>query len=182
MTTGQRARSATDASDGHREPTTTGAETGLGAVDVLTMRQTIALVLPAEEELPPGLDIDTLTVTLRRHMQLVVPEIESKALALDKNDIPRYCALACVGEAHGKLRARAGHGTYAALAFARRLARSLAALCDHYETLTGMPICTACEKAIHPRSEQATYERVSNSGGAVVSHVHAACANRPRRT
>ncbi|MFF0139646.1 DUF6415 family natural product biosynthesis protein [Streptomyces sp. NPDC005227] len=156
--------------------------TATSAVDVLVMRQTIALVLPAEEELRPGLNIDTLIGTIRSHMELIVPEIEAKALALDKNDIPRYCALACVGEAHGKLRARAGHGAYAALVFARKLARSLAALCDHYESLTGMPICTACDTAIHPRSEKATYERVSNSGGAVVSHIHAACANRPRRT
>ncbi|MEU0787773.1 DUF6415 family natural product biosynthesis protein [Streptomyces sp. NPDC006173] len=181
MTTGQRTRSATDTAVGHCEPTAIGAETGAGAVDVLVMRQTIARVLPPAEELPPGLDIDSVIGAIRGHMELIVPEIESKALALDKNDIPRFCALACVGEAHGKLRARAGHGAHAALVFARKLARSLAALCDHYETLTGIPICTACDTAIHPRSEQVTYERVSNSGGAVVSHIHATCANRPRR-
>lgn len=178
MTTGQRTRSGIDPSDGHREPTTIGA----GAVDVLVMRQTIALVLPAEDELPPGLDIDSFTTTLRGHMQLIVPEVESKALALDKEDIPRYCALACVGEANGKLRARAGQGAYAALVFARKLARSLAALCDHYETLTGMPICMACDKSIHPRSESVPYDRVSNSGSSVTSHVHAACANSVRRS
>lgn len=182
MTTGQRTRSGTDAEYGHREPTTIGAESGASAVDVLVMRQTIALVLPAEDELPPGLDIDTLTTVLRGHMALIVPEVETKALALHKEDIPRYCALACVGEANSKLRARAGRGAYAALVFARKLARSLAALCDHYETLTGMPICLACDRAIHRPGESVPYDRVSNSGGAVTSHVHAACANRVRRT
>ncbi|MEU0786481.1 DUF6415 family natural product biosynthesis protein [Streptomyces sp. NPDC006173] len=146
------------------------------------MRQTIALVLPAREELPPGLDMDALTEALRGHMELIVPEVETKALALHKEDIPRYCALACVGEANDKLRSRAGQGAYAALVFARKLARSLAALCDHYETLTGMPICLACDRAIHRRNESVPYDRVSNSGGAVTSHIHVVCANRAPRT
>ncbi|MFF0191151.1 DUF6415 family natural product biosynthesis protein [Streptomyces sp. NPDC005244] len=152
--------------------------TATNAVDVLVMRQTIALVLPAEDELPPGLDVGTLTETLRGHMELIVPEVETKALALHKEDIPRYCALACVSEANGKLRARAGQGAYAALVFARKLARSLATLCDHYETLTSMPICLACDRMIHRRSESMPYDRVSNFGGAVTSHLHAACEPR----
>ncbi|MFG2310606.1 DUF6415 family natural product biosynthesis protein [Streptomyces sp. NPDC048566] len=176
MTTGQRTRSGADASHGRHEPAAIGAEPSAVPVDVLVMRQTIALVLPAEDELPLGLDLDTLIETLRGHMELIVPEAETKALALHADDVPRYCALACVGEANGKLRARAGSGAYASLVIARRLARSLAALCDHYETLTGMPICLVCDWAIH-RSDSVPYDRFSNSGGAVTSHIHAACAN-----
>ncbi|MET8037773.1 DUF6415 family natural product biosynthesis protein [Streptomyces sp. NPDC005345] len=89
--------------EGHGEATAT------NTVDVLVMRQTIALVLPAEDELPAGLDVDTLTETLRGHMELIVPEVETKALALHKEDIPRYCALACVSQANDKLRAAPPH-------------------------------------------------------------------------
>ncbi|MGW6485598.1 DUF6415 family natural product biosynthesis protein [Streptomyces sp. NPDC055056] len=155
-----------------------GEATATNAVDVLVMRQTIALVLPTEDDLPAGLDVDTLTETLRGHIELIVSEVETNALALQKEDIPRYCALACVSQANNKLRARAGQAAYATLVLARKLARSLAALCDHYETLTSMPICLACDRTIHRRSESMPYDRVSSSGGAVTSHTHVVCANR----
>ncbi|MGW0632097.1 DUF6415 family natural product biosynthesis protein [Streptomyces sp. NPDC002758] len=54
---------------------------------------------------------------------------------LGKDSIPRYCALACLGEARGKLRAQPSPVPGGDLAYARRLARALNALCDHFEAL-----------------------------------------------
>lgn len=180
MTTGQRTRPGADSSDGRCEPTTIEAAASAGAVDVLTMRQTIALVLPPDDEPPPGVDIATLTAMIRRHLELIVPEVESKALALDKDDIPRYCALACVGEARGKLRARPAMGLGGDVAYARKLARSLIALCDHFESLTGQVMCVACDRAIRRPDDAVPLDQVSNSAGAITARVHPDCVDAPR--
>ena len=76
-----------------------------------------------------------MTATLRVHLELLALEVEAAAGNLDKESIPRYCALACVGEARGKLSAEPRPGPGGDVAYARRLARVLNALCDHYETL-----------------------------------------------
>jgi hypothetical protein len=119
----------------------TTSDTTLLPPDIATMRETVNRLLDpdsAPDVLPPGADeVDTLTVMLRGHLELLAPEVERAAKWLNRESIPRYCALACVGEARGKLRARPGRGEYGAVAYARRLARVLNALCDHYESLGG---------------------------------------------
>src|SRR5262249_25068060 len=114
-------------------------------VDIATMRQTIGRLLPPDAGLVGISEVETLTNLLRGHMQLIIPEIEQAAGKLPTDDVPRYCALACIGEARAKLRTAAGHGPHRAVAYARKLARSLAALCDHYEALTGVEMCLACD-------------------------------------
>ncbi|MER5914552.1 DUF6415 family natural product biosynthesis protein [Streptomyces sp. NPDC001982] len=54
---------------------------------------------------------------------------------LQKGSIPRYCALTCLGEARGKLKAEPNPAPGGDLAYARRLARALNALCDHFDAL-----------------------------------------------
>lgn len=76
---------------------------------------------------------------LRGHMQLIIPEIEQAAEKLPADDIPRYCALACVGEARARLNARPGLMPYDPVAHVRRLGRSLPALCDHSTTTRRSP-------------------------------------------
>ncbi|MFF0220780.1 DUF6415 family natural product biosynthesis protein [Streptomyces sp. NPDC004629] len=107
--------------------------------DVATMRATAALLLGPDDSpdvLPPApADVDTLIAALRSHLELITPQVEEAAGKLAKESTPRYCALACVGEARGKLSARPGPGAYGTVAYARRLARVLEALCAHHETL-----------------------------------------------
>lgn len=114
-------------------------ETGL--VDIATMRETAALLLGPDdgpEALPPApKELDTLTATLRGHLELLIPEVAGKAGRLPKNSVSRYCALACLGEANRKLRVGDGCTPPVRVAVARRLARSVKALCDHYEKLDG---------------------------------------------
>ncbi|MDO0933935.1 DUF6415 family natural product biosynthesis protein [Streptomyces sp. DG2A-72] len=86
---------------------------------------------------PPVLDLRTMRTyisTLRVHLQLAIPEVEAAAVRRDRDDIPRHCALACIGEARRKLGIEARPGLSGGIAYARRLGRSLNALLDHYET------------------------------------------------
>ncbi|MFM9796507.1 DUF6415 family natural product biosynthesis protein [Streptomyces turgidiscabies] len=107
--------------------------------DIKEMRASTALLLGPDggpDVLPPAADkLATLTVALRGHLELLAPEVERAAGRLDKESIPRYCAIACVGEARGKLRSAPCPGPGGDAAYARRLARVLNALCDHWETL-----------------------------------------------
>jgi hypothetical protein len=107
--------------------------------DIETMRATAARLLGPDDgpdTLPPsGDELDTLTGMLREHLELLIPEVECAAGRLNRENIDGYCALACVGEARGKLRARPGAGEYGAVAYARKLARVLKALCDHHDNL-----------------------------------------------
>lgn len=103
--------------------------------DVATMRAAV-LRLFTESAPPPPRVLETLTLQVRGHIELLIPEVQGIADRLPKDDIPRYCALACLGEARRKLTLEARPGPAGALANARRLARVLAALCDHYENLS----------------------------------------------
>ncbi|WP_432190506.1 DUF6415 family natural product biosynthesis protein [Streptomyces sp. Tue6028] len=148
------------------------------AVDITEMRQLVAAVLPQDEEL--GAEALTqLTEQLRTHMEVLTPQVERAAGKLPLDDVPRHCALACVGEARGKLRAQPGMGPGRDQAYARKLARSLAALCDHYVTLTGQAMCVACDREIRSADDAVPYNQISNSGG-VTSRVHSNCLNTPR--
>jgi hypothetical protein len=111
-------------------------------VDVATMRATAQRVLGpdnAPDAMPPaGEELDTLTATLRGHLELLAPEVEQAAGRLSKNSVTRAGAMHCITEARGKL--RAPELSFAPLAgsvmYARRLARVLVALCDHYEIVS----------------------------------------------
>ncbi|MFE9645331.1 DUF6415 family natural product biosynthesis protein [Streptomyces sp. NPDC006365] len=109
--------------------------------DLETMRAVVDRLLDPDatpETLPPAADeLEMLTLQLRTHLQVLMPEVERVALGLSKESIPRYCALACLGEARMKLGIEPRPGPSASIAHARRLARVLNALCDHYANLTG---------------------------------------------
>ncbi|MFI5792305.1 DUF6415 family natural product biosynthesis protein [Streptomyces sp. NPDC051677] len=110
-------------------------------VDLAVMRETVEIVLnpdAAPEALSlPADEMVTLTRTLRGHLELLIPVVEQAAGKLGKESVPRYCALACVGEARGKLRAGPDTRLGGDIGHARRLARVLNALCDHHEKIGG---------------------------------------------
>ncbi|MFF3878991.1 DUF6415 family natural product biosynthesis protein [Streptomyces sp. NPDC001978] len=153
-----------------------------GAPDIETMRQTVGRLLPPDDPAPTGEDLATLISVLRGHMELLMPEVHAAAVRLPKDDVPRYCALACIGEAELRLKAKPSPASGGDIAYARRLARSLAALCDHYETVTGMRMCVACDQPIRAGDESLPYDQLSPSGGAArTGSVHARCKNAVRR-
>ena len=111
------------------------------APDIETMRATVGRLLDPDavpEALPPAADeLETLTLQLRGHVQLLAPEVEQAARKLKEGSIPRYTLLGCVWEARSRLEAQPSPRYGGALGYARRLARALNALCDHYEKLGG---------------------------------------------
>ena len=107
--------------------------------DITSMRATVGRLLGPDDgpnTLPPtGTELPVLISALRGHLELIIPDVDRVARRQPKDDIPRYCALACIGEARRKLSAQASTGHSGEVAYARRLARVLGALCDHYEAL-----------------------------------------------
>ncbi|MGW4541599.1 DUF6415 family natural product biosynthesis protein [Streptomyces chartreusis] len=108
--------------------------------DIATMRTTAAAVLGPDDgpdAFPPSAaGLETLDGTLRGHLQLLIPDVQ-RAAGSRRKDVQTYCALACVGEARGKLTVAVGGTLPSRVRHARRLARVLLALCEHYERLTG---------------------------------------------
>ncbi|MEV7362768.1 DUF6415 family natural product biosynthesis protein [Streptomyces sp. NPDC091299] len=104
--------------------------------DVAEMRRSALLLIGPESPAPAPEELDTLHALMRGHIQLLIPEVESMAIPLPKDDIPRACAMACTGEARMRLRIGWPQDSEAVrLSVARKLARSLNALCDHWENL-----------------------------------------------
>jgi len=108
-------------------------------LDVPTMRTTASLFLSPNSRPPAPGELDTLILRLRGHMQMSIPEVEAIAESLPEDpdyDITRYCALACVGEARLRLSTLPIGREDGPVDHARNLARSVNALCDHYEALS----------------------------------------------
>ncbi|WP_055491687.1 DUF6415 family natural product biosynthesis protein [Streptomyces sp. TP-A0356] len=106
-------------------------------MDIATMRTAARRLLDEDAELPSVEELETLTLLLRGNIMLMIPEVEKATLGLPKDDVPRACALACVGESRMRLGLEPGPGLPAGIAHAQRLARSVNALCDHLENLGG---------------------------------------------
>ncbi|MEV8065947.1 DUF6415 family natural product biosynthesis protein [Streptomyces sp. NPDC085995] len=109
------------------------AEQGEHPLDVETMRATVRLVLAEAPQMTA--DLATLRLRLRGHMNLLIPAVEALTRKLPPEDIPRACATACIGEARMRLRLGGGDNDRVRLAVTVKLARSVDALADHYETL-----------------------------------------------
>ncbi|MEU6316096.1 DUF6415 family natural product biosynthesis protein [Streptomyces sp. NPDC047009] len=104
--------------------------------DVAEMRRNALRLIGPESPNPGTEELNTLHLLLRGHIQLLLPEVEAMAIPLPKDDIPRACAMACTGEARMRLRIGWPEDSEAVrLAVARKLARTLNALCDHWENL-----------------------------------------------
>nr|WP_222108410.1 DUF6415 family natural product biosynthesis protein [Streptomyces cupreus] len=145
------------------------------------MRASVAQVLPPEVTPTDRATLETLTDTLRRGIQLLIPEVERAAAKQPADDIPRYVALACVREARGKLDARPLLMPSDAAPYVRKLGRSLLALCDHYIALTGVRVCVVCDQSIRPGESTQPYDQGSQSGGSAVSgRIHEGCVNAVR--
>jgi hypothetical protein len=108
--------------------------------DITTMRETVNRLLDPDavpEALPPaGAELETLTATVRGHLEVLAPEVEAAARRIKAGSL-RYAILGCVWEARSRLEVQPNSRTGGPIGHARRLARVLNALCDHYEQLTG---------------------------------------------
>lgn len=106
-------------------------------LDIATMRATTAQLLADGAEPRSPDQLDTLMLQLRGHLILLIPEIEDLADVLPEGDQPRKLAEAGMGEARRRLAELPESNPPRAAAYARRLARSVEALCTHLERLAG---------------------------------------------
>lgn len=104
-------------------------------VDLQTMRETASLLLDPDAETPSPERLEILHLTLTGMIHVAIPEIEVASGKLPKDDIPRACALACIGEARMRLRLPPGETFEKQLALTTKLARAVRALADHCQTL-----------------------------------------------
>jgi hypothetical protein len=107
--------------------------TRLLPLDLETMRTCAYRLLAEGAKAPSPEELEILTLQLRGHIMVAVPEVEAAVPALPEDDVPRACSLFCIGEARLRLNAEPGRTRAARIADAQRLARSVRALCDHYE-------------------------------------------------
>ncbi|MFD5392265.1 DUF6415 family natural product biosynthesis protein [Streptomyces sp. NPDC127074] len=104
-------------------------------LDIRTMRAGTRRLLAKGAEPLSLEEVETLTLRLRGHITVAVPGVEQMARSLSEDDTRRACARACIGEARMRMRMELGATLPARIAHAQRLARSVNALCDHYENL-----------------------------------------------
>lgn len=118
-------------------PPSDAADTDRLPPDIETMRRTAARFLaPDARPIPTG-DLVMLRATMRGQLEELIPTIEAMTLRFPAGDIPSRCALTGVDEARTRLGLRPGFNAPGQMTVAMKLARSVMALCDHYENLGG---------------------------------------------
>ncbi|MET9083740.1 DUF6415 family natural product biosynthesis protein [Streptomyces sp. NPDC004237] len=105
------------------------------APDVETMRGTAHRFLAPDARPIPNDEVTTLTVALRGQIEELIPTIEAMTRTLPADDYPSACALACCREADMRLGLSPGYNSPGQMTVAMALAKSVKALCDHYENL-----------------------------------------------
>jgi hypothetical protein len=155
-------------------------EAANGPLDVKGMRAAAEDLL-GEDTLPRWDDLQEKAVLLRGHLMVLVPAVEDLAAQQPKDDVPAHVARIGLDEARRRMDEIEGIGLASEFKRVQRLARSVRALCDHYETLTGLRMCSRCDKPFADGEASVPYDlfRTSSSGGRA-SEVHAACM--PART
>ncbi|MFD5297232.1 DUF6415 family natural product biosynthesis protein [Streptomyces mutabilis] len=104
--------------------------------DIATVRATARRLLAADAEAPAPDELASLTARLRRDITSLIPVVEALTRTLPETDVPRACALACIGEARMRLRLGDGGNATVRLSVAVRLARTANALADHHQALS----------------------------------------------
>ncbi len=112
------------------------------------------------------------------HLGQLIPQIERLAEQRAKGDAQAMVALAGVGEARRRLGLAERPGLSGEVERVKRLARSVVALRDHYDALTGVRMCVACDQVIDEGDETLPYGRAGAVGDG--GRVHGRCVNTSR--
>lgn len=105
--------------------------------DIATMRSTADRILAFEAKPISPEDLETLRIAMGGQIELLIPAVQGLAAGFPQGDIPRECALAGAREANTRLRLGTGGSSPVRMSVSMKLARSVVALCDHYENLGG---------------------------------------------
>lgn len=102
----------------------------------------------------------------RLFLSLVIPHIEQLSDGRPEDDDGTVrVALADVGEARRRLIETESTGLTAEFERVKRLARAVVALCDHFDALSGVTMCPACDQRIGDCAAAAPYDAVGSSSG-----------------
>ncbi|MCI3277552.1 DUF6415 family natural product biosynthesis protein [Streptomyces cylindrosporus] len=151
-------------------------------LDVLALRK-VARDYMSPDMVPRYEIIKRHSASFSRDLWALIKEIEQIA-SCTPDEVVVKVALAGVGEARRRLGLIERAGLMGEHDRVTMLARSVLALCDHYEALTQVTVCLACDQTIEATDVSVPYDKVSPSGGAARSgRIHARCARagRPRR-
>ncbi|MFF2515583.1 DUF6415 family natural product biosynthesis protein [Streptomyces sp. NPDC058086] len=149
-------------------------------IDTAVLRADTAEILGPEPVLPRYERVQHLAFTYRGSILQLIPIVEKLSHDLPGDDIRGRCALAGIGESRRRLDEIEAVGLAGEVRRAQRLARAVLALCDHYDTLTGVIMCTVCDRPIGPDDELIPYE-VGAEEDAKSGVVHPGCAPQPLR-
>ncbi|MGP4088029.1 DUF6415 family natural product biosynthesis protein [Streptomyces sp. KR55] len=156
-------------------------ETETPAQSTATMRAAATWLLD-QRTVPRHQSVKLFSQGFHGYLKQLIPQVEQLAEVLPPEDVPAKVALAAVGEARRRLEEPEAAGLYGEVDRVRRLARSVMALCDHYDALTGVAMCLACDKPIEAGDAWVPYDHASPSGGSTpAGRIHCRCANVPRR-
>ncbi|MGP4010513.1 DUF6415 family natural product biosynthesis protein [Streptomyces sp. 4N124] len=106
----------------------------------------VAVEFLGESMLPRYEDLQRSARDFQRDLWQLISQIEQ--LTEGREDAPARVALAGIGEARRRLDLIERPGLHGEVERVKRLARSVIALCDHYDTLTGVVMCLACDQPI----------------------------------
>lgn len=151
-------------------------------LDAQTMRTAAADFIRAAEVLQRREHLQRHSTELSRDLWTLIDRIGQLAARRPTETVANV-AMAGVAEAQRRLEAIEARGLHGEQERVKRLARSMLALCDHYETLSGLAMCLVCDKPIVNGDKTVPYDQLSPSGGATRSgRIHAACVNRAHRS
>lgn len=101
------------------------------------MRAAAAEMVGEDAQLPRWETVQEFAHRYRGHIMQLIPAVEDLAACQAKDDVPANVARAGIGEARRRLDEIEAVGLVGEVKRVQRLARSVLALCDHYENLAG---------------------------------------------
>lgn len=133
--------------------------------------------------LPRHQSVELFSRDFRAYLDELMPRVRRLVEARSSDDVPAQVALAGIGEAELRMHEPQAVGLCGEVDRVKRLARSVLALCDHHDALTGMTMCLTCDEPIEVGDGSVPYDQFSPSGGAARSgRIHARCADTVRRS
>ncbi|WP_217552028.1 DUF6415 family natural product biosynthesis protein [Streptomyces sp. GbtcB6] len=135
-------------------PTAAAEGDRLPPIDVPAMRASARRLLSGDAGDPAPDEVPVMISTLRGHLELITPVVERVAALKPDDDrgwtVPVNCAIIAAADTRRTMRVETPSGRESAVRHARRLARRLNAMCDHFQTLVSDHPETSDQPGEHP--------------------------------
>ncbi|MFF0792922.1 DUF6415 family natural product biosynthesis protein [Streptomyces spiralis] len=136
----------------------------------------------AQPTLPRHGTVKGFEADFRKVLDALIPRAEELAAALPTDDVTAKVALAGVRKARQRLDEPEAAGLHGEVERVKQIARSVIAMCNHYDSLSGVRTCLLCDKPIEDSDAWEHYQQAGLTGGpAQPGRVHVACARTVRR-